>query len=363
MRFGVITSAWWGPPKKFDIQEKDRRVSWLELFYDLVYVIAIARITHHLSAHLSWPGFLEYISLFMMIYWGWLNGSLYYDLHGNTGLRTRLMTLWQMMIVSALAIAIDQGDEQRIRNITVVLMIMQIYLTYLWWSVGFYDKEHRRYNLPYTISYLLSLALMGTSLAVPPDWMKMFIPLVIFLNYLPPFISNRLLRRDRLNLNMSESMFERMGLFTIIVFGELVLGVVNGITALHVTDFSSWLNFGLAVAIVFSLWWIFFTLISGREVKKGFFNAIMLEILFIPALLSLGVIASCFAGLFEPHDGVDSLHPVFCYAIFVFLTGICLLMGLVNYNEAIQKIKKPFRISLLISAFVFLLMGIIFILG
>ena len=46
MRFSISSSAWWGPPKKFDRDIKERRISWLELFYDLVYVIAIARITH-----------------------------------------------------------------------------------------------------------------------------------------------------------------------------------------------------------------------------------------------------------------------------------------------------------------------------
>ena len=40
MHFGKSASAWWGPPKKFDPHFEERRISWLELFYDLVYVIA-----------------------------------------------------------------------------------------------------------------------------------------------------------------------------------------------------------------------------------------------------------------------------------------------------------------------------------
>src|SRR5678815_957268 len=128
MRFSISSSAWWGPPKKFDRDIKERRISWLELFYDLVYVIAIARITHHLSLHISIPGFLEYASLFILIFWGWLNGSLYHDLHGNEGLRTRLMTLWQMMIIAAFAITIDQSGSNRIANITIVFMLSLIHI-------------------------------------------------------------------------------------------------------------------------------------------------------------------------------------------------------------------------------------------
>src|SRR4029078_12623190 len=127
-----------------------------ELFYDLVYVIAISKIAHHLAAHFSFSGLLDYIYFFTMIFWGWLNGSLYHDLHGNEGLRTRLMTLWQMMIIAALAITIDHPTGKPYFNTTIVLMIMQLYITYMWWSVGIYDKSHRQYNKPYAIVYLLA---------------------------------------------------------------------------------------------------------------------------------------------------------------------------------------------------------------
>ncbi len=59
IRLSPNRSAWWGPPRKFDPNIAERRISWLELFYDLVYVIAISKITHHLGAHISLSGFLE----------------------------------------------------------------------------------------------------------------------------------------------------------------------------------------------------------------------------------------------------------------------------------------------------------------
>lgn len=220
MRFSLRSSEWWGAPRQFRVQQKDRRVSWLELFYDLVYVIAISRITHHFAQNISTEGFLEYAALFILIFWGWLNGSLFHDIHGNEGLRTRLMTLWQMMIIAALAITIETPARNHI-NITIVLMVMQLFITYLWWSVGFYDKEHRRYNRPYTILYLTSLGLMALSLVVPGSWLILILPIVILCNYSPPFISHQLLRRSSLGLDLSPSMFERLGLFTIIVFGEV----------------------------------------------------------------------------------------------------------------------------------------------
>jgi low temperature requirement protein LtrA len=66
-------------------------------------------------------GFLNMLSLSFLIFWGWLNGSLYHDLHGNEGLRPRLMTLWQMMIIAALAITIDHPSGKQYFNTTIVL--------------------------------------------------------------------------------------------------------------------------------------------------------------------------------------------------------------------------------------------------
>jgi len=352
------TPAWWGAPRKFDNRPEDRRVSWLELFYDLVYVIAIARITHHLSAHFSFEAFLEYISLFLIIFWGWLNGSLYHDIHGNEGLRTRLMTLWQMMIIAALAITINQPTGKSYFSATIVFMIMQLFITYLWWSVGFYDREHRRYNLPYTILFLLSFGLMTLSLFVDESWLKIIVPIVLICNYAPPFISHYLLRRSSLSISLSSSMLERLGLFTIIVFGELVLGVVNGIEATQIQDLTTWIHFALSLAIVFTLWWIFFTLVGNREAKKGFQNATLMELLFIPTLISLGMMAVCFASLFEPHhDAVISVQQLFSYAVATFLAGISLMMGLLIYPTVIDEIKRPARISILVTSGTFLAVG------
>jgi low temperature requirement protein LtrA len=354
MRFSMNTSAWWGPPKKFDPNFEERRISWLELFYDLVYVIAIARITHHLAMHITWAGFLEYACLFILIFWGWLNGSLYHDIHGTTGLRTILMTLWQVMIIAALSITIEDKSPHRFEYMTIVFMVMQFYLTYLWWSVGFYDRAHRRYNLPYTILYLLALGLMALSLFVSQEWLVCIVPLIIVCNYLPPFISSILLKRSSLDLSLSSSMFERLGLFTIIVFGELVLGVVNGISKVDLRLFSTWLHFALILSTVFALWWIFFTLISRREAKKGFVQASLLELLFIPALISLGLIASCLSYFFDPQGSGHNIGDVFGYAVATFLVCISFMIGLVEYPEAVRSIKRPFRISLIVTAVIFL---------
>jgi low temperature requirement protein LtrA len=347
-------SIWWGPPKQFSNPDLGRRVSWLELFYDVVYVIAIARITHHFAAHISFAGFVEYACLFILIYWGWLNGSLHHDVHGNQGLRTRLMTLWQMMILAALAIMIDKmhGDY---RNVTILFMIFQVFITYLWESVGFYDKSHRRYSRPYTVLYLTSFALMGVTLFTPESWKAFLIPVILILNFSPPFITARLMKNSGIDLDLTQSMFERLGLFTIIVFGELVIGVVNGMSEVQALKAMDWVNFVLSIAIVFSLWWIFFTFISRREVRKGFFRATVLEILYIPCLVALGCIAATFSMVFTAQA---SNYPLICFAISVFILGIYSMIHLLEFHRVFDTILRTTKLSMVLLSLVFILLGI-----
>ena len=348
-------SIWWGPPKEFTTEKKERRISWLELFYDLVYVIAIARLTHHLTEDLSVHAFIEFSGLFALVYWGWLNGSQHHDLHGNQGLRTRLMMLWQMMIIAALSVILGRGPENH-QAITIVFMLMQLFITYQWWSVGFYDRSHRKYSKPYMVLFLTSFALMGICLW-KPDWNVLLLPIILACNYAPPFFAHRLLMKSAKRLDLSSSMFERLGLFTIIIFGELVFGVINGVGESDTLDFIDWINFGLALGIVFSLWWIFFTFVSTREARDGFDKASILELLYIPGLVSLCFIAACLPGSIA--DDIVSSRHLLTLGIGAFLFCIVLITFLLEYPPVFKTIKRPMRLSLAFTAFVFLVFGVI----
>jgi len=229
-------------------------------------------------------------------------------------------------------------------------MILQFFITYAWWSVGFYDKSHRRYSKPYTILFLISLALMALSLFTERPWMKFLGVAVIICNYVPPFIAHRLLRQSSLDLSLSWSMAERLGLFTIIVFGEVVLGVVNGISKVKHLNFTAWLDFALAISVVFALWWIFFGLMSGRNAKPGFVTATLLELLCIPTLMSLGLIAARFSYLYDSNAADQALNIVFNCAVGTFLIGVNLMIGLLDYPDIFDSVRRLVRISLILTA-------------
>ncbi len=45
-----------------------RHASWLELFYDLVFVVIIAELAHKLGGRVSWPGVAAFAALFVPVW-------------------------------------------------------------------------------------------------------------------------------------------------------------------------------------------------------------------------------------------------------------------------------------------------------
>jgi len=47
----------------------ERRVTWMELFFDLIFVAAVAEVGAPLATDYGWVGLLRYAFLFVLIWW------------------------------------------------------------------------------------------------------------------------------------------------------------------------------------------------------------------------------------------------------------------------------------------------------
>jgi hypothetical protein len=75
---------------------EDRTVSFLELFYDLVYVVLVGQLAHTLAEDVSWSGVLDFVVVFGLIWIGWFNGAQFHELHGREDGRNRSFIFLQM---------------------------------------------------------------------------------------------------------------------------------------------------------------------------------------------------------------------------------------------------------------------------
>ena len=62
----------------------------LELFFDLVFIVAVAELGSLLHENLSVVGLTEYAGLFVLVWWAWLGFSYYADLFDTEDLFSKL---------------------------------------------------------------------------------------------------------------------------------------------------------------------------------------------------------------------------------------------------------------------------------
>jgi low temperature requirement protein LtrA len=67
----ICFRRWWKPPRATSDRPDERRVSYLELFYDLVYVVIIAELSHSLSEQIGLASIGTFVFLFIVVWWAW----------------------------------------------------------------------------------------------------------------------------------------------------------------------------------------------------------------------------------------------------------------------------------------------------
>ncbi len=106
----MARSLWQSPRLRISEEnETGRSATWLELFYDLIFVVAIAELGHNLSGNISLSGFLGFVALFVPIWWCWVGATFYATRFDTDDVGHRLLMLLQMAIVATLAVNVHHA--------------------------------------------------------------------------------------------------------------------------------------------------------------------------------------------------------------------------------------------------------------
>jgi low temperature requirement protein LtrA len=256
--------------------DRDRRVTFLELFYDLVYVVLIAELAHALAEHISLTSVLNFAFLFTFVWWAWVNGTMYYDLHGNNDLRTRVFTFIQMLTVASMAVFAHNALGDGSVGFALSFVAYQLILTYLSWRTGVHDPTHRPLSGYNSLLLLTAAVLVFVSVFVPSPARFVLWAVAVVSSLLIPLLLNRWRAqdqqfRDQVNhvWSLSHSAVERFGLWTIIVLGEVVVGAVQGVAKHHHIDLEIGLTAAFGILIAIGMWWVYFDFVSHRLQRSG----------------------------------------------------------------------------------------------
>jgi low temperature requirement protein LtrA len=249
---------WLVPPRLRTAADEveERRATWLELFFDLVFVVAITQLAHELVVDHSTAGFLRFAALFVPVYVAWQGYSFYADRFDTDDLLFRVAFFAAMLAIAAMAVLIDdvaQGDHSA--GFAVAYMVLRSIMLALYARAWGAVPEARPLIRFYGIGYSIGVAIWLASLAVdtPLRYVMWGVALLLDLN-LPP-LSTRMVR-PRVPTS-GRHVPERWALFTMIVIGESVVAV-----ALE-TSGAEWLLNSAAAAVlgfaaVAAIWWLYF---------------------------------------------------------------------------------------------------------
>lgn len=352
--FASFRAFFWRPPRAHGDLIEDRRVSYLELFYDLVYVVVIAQTSHHLAEHISWVGVGQFIVVFGLVWIAWVNGAVYHDLHARGDGRTRTFVFLQMALVALLAVFTENATGADGRAFAVVFCAYLLVFTWLWHAVRRQDDAlFRALSLPYVVGVAVSMVVMAISIFVPDDariwvWAGLVVAWVVGL-----FVLNVVLRRDNWSAEAAtDSMIERFGLFTIIVLGEVVAGVVSGIAASGRSTMSIVTGI-LALGIGFAYWWTYFDFVGGRPVSPGRSAFARWTLGHLP--IAMGITASGAAVVSLIKSAEDERTPaatswLLTGSVAMGLIALILVMSTLQEWSRLRRIYQPLSYALVVAA-------------
>jgi low temperature requirement protein LtrA len=259
----------WEPPARYDERSRDRRVTFLELFFDLVFVVVISQLAERLAEHPSWNGVGWFVFLFYAVWSSWINGTLYHDLHTTNDVSVRVFTFTQMLAVALMGVFVGDVPGNGSAGFALAYATNSLLLVILWFRTGLHDPSHRSASVPYSAAYLLSATLFALSVNLdePVRYWLWALGLVIevagmitaFYRWTPPVSQGG----DAV-IATTPSLIERLGLFVIIVLGEVIVGAVNGMADIRPIKADAIVIGGLGVLVAIGLWWIYFDLVSHR---------------------------------------------------------------------------------------------------
>jgi low temperature requirement protein LtrA len=111
-------------------QARERRATWLELFFNLVFVVAIVALTVFLHDHLTLGGFLEFALLLVPVCWVWMSFAYYGDQFYTDDTPFRVV----MLAWAALAVNFGGALEGRSAGFVVANVVLRVLLIglYAW---------------------------------------------------------------------------------------------------------------------------------------------------------------------------------------------------------------------------------------
>jgi low temperature requirement protein LtrA len=276
------------PPRLRTLDDGERHASYLELFFDLVFVVAIAQLAHELVLDHSLHGFAVAGALYLPVFIAWQGFSIYADRFDTDDVVFRIAILAGMLAILALAVEVPDAADGHGTGFAAAYVVLRSLTVGLYLRAYFHARDARPLVLRYMLGYSLGIALWLVSLAVEPPAQYVLWGAALAWEYSVPWLFRRLVEATPVNVS---HMPERFALFTIIVLGESILAVALGLAGRDWTAPEAVIA-ALGFVVAAAIWWTYFA--SGIVLELGPSSVTVLTFAYahIPLLAALTAVGA-----------------------------------------------------------------------
>ncbi|MET0962409.1 MAG: low temperature requirement protein A [Noviherbaspirillum sp.] len=301
--------------------EPNRHATWLELFFDLIFVVAIGDVTHILShtheGHLEPLQFWKFVLIFIPLWWIWASHTMYANRFDADDGKHRLATLFIMFLLIVSSGLIDQRFLASF-DVIVVCYVGSKYIIAMMYFVSRY-RHKESVGLATSVGWVIvagaTISLASILFPAPQRYVVFYLgipfDLIAFIFFFP--------HRLKVIPVHTEHLIERVGLLTIIILGESVSSLCAGLADINWTV-KRLLTAATGFVMISSIWWVYFNsfhLLTRQKLTTG--HSVLYSHFFV--FIGLSILASLIR-----HAILDDI-VVSDFRVLAVIGAVCFFIG------------------------------------
>lgn len=253
--------------------DPNRHATWLELFFDLIFVVTIGDVTHILShtheGHLDPLQFSKFVLIFIPLWWIWVSHTKYANRFDADDRQHRLATLFIMFLLIIISGLIGERFLASFDAIVVCYAGAKYIIALMYFVSKHRHKESVELTTAVGLVIVAGATISLASILFPAPWRYAVFYLGILFDMIAFLI---FLRRPLQSIPVhTEHLIERVGLLTIILLGESVSSLSTGLANISWTV-ERLLTAATGFVMISSIWWVYFDsfhLLTKQKLTTG----------------------------------------------------------------------------------------------
>jgi low temperature requirement protein LtrA len=332
------------------VRREGERVTPLELFFDLVFVLALTQCTALMAYDQTWSGLAQGLLVLGVLWWAWVGYSWLTSVIDPEEGAVRLVFFVAMAAMLIVSLSVQKAFGDLAVTFALALGVFRLAHIVLFMLAGADDRDLRRSVIGLAVSTAVAVSLLMIASLFDGTAQGALWALAIFLDMAGPYFFGA----DGWKI-VPGHFAERHGLIVIIALGESIVAI--GVGASGALDLGIGAAAVLGIFLAAGLWWTYFdvvALVSARRLGEAAVGRVQNELArdsysYIHLLLIAGIVLIALGMKVTIGHYDEHLHAEPAFAL---LGGVAIyLIGLVSFRYRHIQTLNRHRLGLAILLF------------